>query len=90
MPMTKPRVTWWLPALLLASLASGCATQSPPVEILNNDLPPLNVQSAVPLAPEPSAQRSRVETLLKSLDSDLEALLNLLPAPTTNEPGQMR
>lgn len=80
-------LTWPALALLLLATASGCATRSPPAASLTSASPPLNAQSSVPLPPEPSAQRQRVETLLRKLDLELAALLNLLPAPATR-PGE--
>lgn len=87
MPTKKPLLTWPLLGLLLIGAVSGCATPPPPVASSISASPPLNAQSSAPLPPAPSAQRQRVETLLQTLDSELEALLSLLPAPTT-KPGE--
>ncbi len=83
MHLMQPRETVLPLLIVLAVMASGCASQQ---EAMSSTVesPQLNAQSSVPLPPVPSEQQRRVETILRKLDSELEGLLSLLPPPTTN------
>ncbi len=89
MSTPKHHKPWLQLSLALLLLASGCAAP-PPATNSTSELAPPNAASRVPLAPEPSELQQRVETMLQRLDSELAALLNLLPAPTTNTPAPKR